>query len=343
MQQVQLLTESTELWDRGLSGPKVTLALERMKRTRPFPTWIGVADSTGTVVAATDDLLVGRNVKDRPWFPGGREGPHVGDVHEAKLLASLLPARSPGEPLRFVDFAAPLTVAGRVLGVIGLHADVQGVRAVAEAFLPKNAEARRLEVYILSRTGEVIFGVDRSASIDIDAFARALEAQASISATEQARPAVDFSWGDGKRYLTSAWSLDQVAPELRLGWRVLVRQPVEIAYEPAKHVASKALLAGLACALIAVALGLILGRQVTTPLRRIAQAARDVESGASGAVIPHAEHNQELAQLSSALQAMTGRLEQLVQERTSQLNAANYELRVLGEEQSAMLDNELVC
>ncbi len=39
---------------------------------------------------------------------------------------------------------------------------------------------------------------------------------------------------------------------------------------------------------------------------------------------------------------MTLHLEQLVDERTAQLNEANQQLRALGEEQRAMLDNELV-
>jgi diguanylate cyclase (GGDEF)-like protein/PAS domain S-box-containing protein len=343
MQQVQLLVESSEVWANGISGPTVEQALARVKRTRPFPSWIGVADAQGNVVAATDRLLVGRNVKERPWFPAGLEGRYVGDVHEAKLLASLLAPGPDGEPIRFVDFAMPLTRADRVVGVIGLHADVQGVRAVAEAFIPKNAEARRIEVYILTSAGEVIFGADRNAKVELPALLEQLmQAQSQTSPAEQARPAVEFRWGDDQRYLTSSWALDDYAPELKLGWQVLVRQPVDVAYAPARQATTRALSVGFITAVLAVGIGLTLGRQVTKPLRRMAQAARDVERGLPHAVIPAAHHNQELSHLSSALQSMTVRLEQMVDERTAQLNAANHELRVLGEEQSAMLDNELV-
>lgn len=342
MQQVELLVESSEIWDDGLASAKVSQALARMNRNRPFPSWIGVADAKGSVVAATDDLLVGRNVKERPWFPAGLKGRYIGDVHEAKLLASLLPSSRNGEPLRFVDFAAPLKIGDRLTGVVGLHADVQGVSAVAEAFIPKNAQARHVEVYILTRSGDVIFGADRSAKVDLQALVQALDSQPQGAPEQQARPAIDHIWGDGRHYLTTSWALDDLAPEFKLGWQVLVRQPVEVAYAAAAQATRRALGIGLAAALLAVGVGLLLGRQVTRPLKEIAAAARDVEAGAPGALIPSASHNLEMAQLSSALQSMTTRLEQLVDERTAQLHAANHELRVLGEEQSAMLDNELV-
>lgn len=342
VQQVDLLIESPEVWEDGLSGPKVSRALERLKHSRPFPSWVGVANSQGTVVAATDNLLVGRDVHERPWFPAGLQGRYVGDVHEVKLLASLLPASDSGEPVRFIDFAAPLKISGKLAGVVGLHADVKGVRAVAEAFMPKNAEARRVEVYILTRSGDVIYGVDRQAQVDLFELGRALDEQAPTAPTEQSRPAIAARWGDGAQYLTTSWSLDAFAPELSLGWQVLVRQPIEIAYEPATRAAKQGVLLGIACALMAVAFGLLLGRQLTHPLKEMARAARNVELGVEGTYIPHAEHNQELSQLSSALDAMTIRLGRLVEERTAQLNAANHELQVLGEEQRAMLEAQLV-
>lgn len=342
MQQVELLAESSEVWEDGLSGAKVNQALARMKRNRPYPSWIGVADLKGNVAAATEDLLVGRNVKERPWFPAGLKGRYVGDVHEAKLLASLLPSHPNGDPIRFVDFAVPLKIGDRVAGVVGLHADVQGVNAVAEAFVPKNAQARRVEVYILSRSGEVIFGADREAKVDLPALVQALDAQTPVSPEQQARPAIDYTWGDGQHYLTTSWALDDHAPELKLGWQVLVRQPVEVAYAPAAQATRRALAVGFVGAWFAVGIGLLLGRQVTQPLKQIAAAARDVETGMPGATIPEASHNLEMAQLSGALQSMTTRLATLVDERTAQLHAANHELRVLSEEQSAMLDNELI-
>lgn len=342
MQQVELLADSTEVWEGGLASIKVSQALARLKRSRPIPSWVGVADVKGVVVSATDNLLVGRDVHERPWFPAGLKGRYVGDVHEAKLLASLLQPAAVGDPLRFVDFAVPLKTEGRVVGVVALHADVQGVKAVAEAFIPKNAEARRIEVYIVTRTGQVIFGADPDAQIDLPELYRLLDAQTPVAPSEQSRPAVVARWGDGNRYLTTTWALDSYAPELALGWQILVRQPTEVSFEPAIAASKHALAIGLGCAFVAVAFGMLVGRQLTQPLKEMAQAARDVKHGVQGTFIPSAEQNWELSELSGALQAMTAQLSGLVDERTAQLNEANQELRVQGEVQSAMLDTELV-
>ena len=71
---------------------------------------LGVADPEGTVLQATSGMLAGRSVAQRDWFIAARERVYVGDVHEAKLLATMLPAQPSGEPTRFIDFAAGIAV-----------------------------------------------------------------------------------------------------------------------------------------------------------------------------------------------------------------------------------------
>lgn len=341
-QQVQQLVDAAEIWGQGLSSPTVTHALERVKRSRPIASWIGVADLNGSVVAATDGLLLGVNTAERPWFAAGLKGPYVGDAHVAKLLASVLKAPSGNEPTRFIDFSAPVRRGEVVAGVVALHANVKDLELIASSFLPKNAAARRVEVYVITSSGEVIYGPDRSASLNHAQLAAELAALPPIPSGEQGRPAIDFTWDDGGRYLTTSWQLDDYTPGITLGWRVLVRQPIEVAYAPARQAAQRVLLVGLFLAFLVVPPGLLLARQLTKPLGQVARAARDVEQGVPGASIPTLDQNRELAYLSSALQSMTQRLEGLVRERTQDLHRANDELRALGEEQSAMLDNDLI-
>ncbi len=342
VQQVEQLANAEEVWASGLDSAKVRHALERKKQLRPVPTWVGVADLEGKVVVATDGILVGRDVRERPWFQAGLRDLYIGDAHEAQLLAGLLPRPSNGEPLRFIDFAIPIKIQSRTAGVAALHADLQALEGIAAAFLPKNAVARHVEVYIFSRSGEVIYGVDRQASIDLEQLGARLADLPAPAAGEQARSAIEVFWGDGNQYLTTSWALDDYTPGISLGWRVLVRQPVEIAYAPARLATQRALLGSLLAAGVAVGFGFMLGRQLTRPIKQIADSARDVELGKHGAFIANFDQNRELVQLSGALQSMTQRLESLVEERTEQLRQANEELRALGEQQSAMLDNEMV-
>jgi len=76
--------------------------LDRMKTSYPLYSWIGIVQTDGTVKAATGDMLIGADVSSRGWFQEALDGPYVGDVHDAMLLAGLMGA-SELEPLRFID------------------------------------------------------------------------------------------------------------------------------------------------------------------------------------------------------------------------------------------------
>lgn len=69
---------------------------------------MGVADTDGHVRQAVKGLRVNQSVEARPWFQAGLQGNYTGYAHEAVLLTSLLPGGTTGEPLRFIDFAAPI-------------------------------------------------------------------------------------------------------------------------------------------------------------------------------------------------------------------------------------------
>src|SRR3954467_836166 len=75
-----------------LDDPAVVNAeLEAMQRTYPNYAWMGLADPSGRVLVSTGGVLAGADVSGRGWFRGVRDGRNLGDVHEAVLLAKLLP------------------------------------------------------------------------------------------------------------------------------------------------------------------------------------------------------------------------------------------------------------
>lgn len=71
--------------------------------------------------------LVGQSVANLPWFQAAALAPFIGNLHEALLLAELLAAHPDNnEPLRVIDFAAPITDdSGHVVGVLGAQLDWQ--------------------------------------------------------------------------------------------------------------------------------------------------------------------------------------------------------------------------
>lgn len=154
---VQRLADSAPLWQCGLDSVDVKTALQQQQMVDPNLAWMGVADLRGVVRASTGDLLLGSDVTARPWFTAGLRGLHVGDVHQALLLAKLLPQSSDGEPRRFVDFAAPIRIDGEVRGVLALHGGWDWVKTMIESQLPDNAQSLAMDLFIFDRAGTVIY------------------------------------------------------------------------------------------------------------------------------------------------------------------------------------------
>jgi len=335
--QVQLLASTPELWAQGLDSPAVRQALARARDSRADAAWLGVADPSGIVRAATDGLLLGQSVAARPWFQAGVHRGIVGDVHAAQLLASLLPKARSGEPLRFVDFAAPIMVDGRVVGVVGLHGNWEWADTVVQAALPRHMALAGIEVFIRARDGSLLYPRTPSASVDDAVVAAALGVQ------QGAEPAVVAAGADGRAYLASAAAVAEPQAGSSLGWTVVVRQPTAVAYADARDSALTAGSIGLVAALLAGGLAWLAAGVISRPLSGIAAAARAVGAGDHRVRIPVCDGNEELATLSEALAHMTQGLlnandaaERRVAERTQAL-------RQMGAEQHAMLDNELVA
>lgn len=103
-----------------------------MQLNYPDYAWIGVTDAEGRVRVASRGMLEGISVARRPWFQAGRKEPYVGDIHEAVLLAKLLPVQG-DEPLRLIDVASPIhDDHGVVIGVIGAHLSWQWAESLRQ-------------------------------------------------------------------------------------------------------------------------------------------------------------------------------------------------------------------
>lgn len=142
--EVQLLAQSTLYSGASPDKAQLSAGLMRMQETYPYYSWIGLTDMNGVVQVATNGLLEGQSVAQRPWFQQAQRGMYVGDLHEAKLLATLVPAPD-GNPglLRFIDFAAQVNdPQGRPIGVLGVHAHWGWSRDLIKLVTPPRGTAR---------------------------------------------------------------------------------------------------------------------------------------------------------------------------------------------------------
>ncbi|MFY3383097.1 sensor domain-containing diguanylate cyclase [Paracidovorax sp. MALMAid1276] len=329
--EAEVLASSAQVWSHGLDTPEARHMLARAQAMHPNNLWIGVADANGVVRSATNGMLEGQSVAQRPWFQAGLEQGHVGDVHPAKLLEALLPPLASGEPYRFVDFAAPIRIGAQTVGVLGIHGSWEWTREVLESLTPPRSENNALELFIFDREGRMIL-------------APAAQAHALQTAGQQLPEGVNINnnrdgghvdtavvpWRDGRRYLTAATQLQPRNAASDLGWRIVARQPVELAFAEARNTVRMALGMGVVAALFASLLAWMAARRLSEDLDDLADAASAVEAGQPGARLPSVRSNREVQKLSGALNRMTHRLlsareamEETVRQRTLELEAAN--------------------
>ncbi|WP_062763052.1 cache domain-containing protein [Falsirhodobacter sp. alg1] len=250
--------------------------------------WIGFADLSGEVVAATDKMLIGQNVGERPWFKNGLANGYAGDVHDAKLLAQLL--ATDGAPPRFFDLARPVTNAkGDLIGVLGMHINASWLnRYLAEA-----SDTFGIDLFLLNQNGEV------SASTTED-----MPDQAELKIVRAAQAGVQTAgreiWPDGQEYFSS------LVPEVTygelpdFGWRMVGRLDADkltIGLDLARNGAWYAL--AICLALIA-AVTLLFLKFVIDPLTRLSVLASRVANG-SQEYPENSSTTREAALLSVAL------------------------------------------
>lgn len=191
---------------------EMRLELDALVYNNDRISWAGVATADGTVRDASGGLLEGQDVSRRTWFRRGLIGDFAGDVHEAVLLAQLLPAED-GGPRRFLDLSTPVrNKNGEITGVLGMHIDFPWfARHLAEM-----ANAAEIGVIIVDREGRVVMGSDPSLEGAPDTpSVRAAVAGAGRTGLE--------TWPDGKAYLTTVMPRMGYRDLPSFGWSMVAR------------------------------------------------------------------------------------------------------------------------
>ncbi len=334
---MRLLAMLPDLRTTPLDADAMRPLFNELARTEPDYAWIGFATADGTVRVASGGRLEGADVGARPWFQAARTAPTLGDVHEAALLARLLPEPSDGQPLRLVDVAVPVRGHdGALLGVVGAHLSWRWAERQRDRLLGAEADRGRYDLWVLDAQGRVLMGPG-------DEIGRVLETASARAVAVRHSGHLAEVWGDGLDYLTgyARTGLDPEAPTV--GWRVLVREPRAVAMAEVRGLRRTLTAVVAVLALLSIAAALLLARKISAPLHALAEAATVMRTGLTVVRLPQLGGYREAQQLSTALSGLfeqvgererelrelADTLERRVEARTQELHSANNELERL--------------
>lgn len=332
--EVRLMSMRKDLTSREVNLDDKRRVLDERQQTYGFYAWIGLTDPDGKVLAATQKMLEGANVAQRPWFRNALAGNFLGDVHEAVLLAKLLPNPT-SEPKRFVDLAFPYhDNQGRLLGVLGVHLSWQWARDVERSIIDPIAVRRRVESMILDRAGTVLLGPQgiQGKTLDIKRYG---------SSDDKPNAFHIETWDDGRQYLVGYSASKGYADYPGLGWTVVVRQNIEEAYAPAKRLQRQVFWSGIGLAALFSMFGWLVARRIALPLGELAASAQQVQTRQADGIVRIDTDYLEVRRLSGSLNALVAdllhkesalrdlnqTLERRVEQRTQELAQALAEVR----------------
>lgn len=318
--------------------------IDLTQQTFPLYAWIGLVDLDGKVRVATRGMLEGQSVAQRPWFSKALSGTYLMDLHEAKLLAALVPSAS-GEPARFLDISFPVPGKdGQPQAVLGAHLSWDWAREVRKSIVDPVEADRKIDMLIAGSDGSILLGPPGSQG-------RPAPQAAAFSAGNARDGFVVERWPDGRDYLVGYSATTGYSSYPGLGWTVLVKQDLERAYAPVRALRRQILLAGLLIGSLFSVAGFFMARYFTRPLEQLALDARRIESGRMRAIEDNPRAYREVSVLTKALNSLVGKLlrneealrelnaglEDKVKERTAELADALQSVRSSQERIAAIL------
>ncbi len=294
MGEVALLTELDVLRSPH-STDQIRRLLDGLQDAIPAFTWVGFLDPSGTVRAGTGGILEGVNISHRPVYSQGVEGLYIGDVHEAVMLDKLL--RKPDEePLRFVDIAMPIRdPVGATVGVLSSHLSWAWAKDLETSLMAAVQDRRGVEMFVLGEDHRVLLAPPGHETMTLNDLTSVANAQTGDSSW------TIETWPDGISYLTGYARERGFGNYPGLGWTVVVRKPLAIAYEPVENLRTGIATAGLALTALFALLSWIVADRVARPLQRIAEAAEALRRHPVGAALPVFRGSREVEVLSTSL------------------------------------------
>ena len=316
---------ATELRDNNQATVRKTL--ENLQQASPEFAWIGVANTQGRVLAATDGVVERTSVAGLPWFALGLKGSGIGNVRLVPMPTKTPPGATDGAPGSYADLIAPvIDTKGDTVGVIGTQLSRRWLLDLAGSLGQELRGSGGTEALLLDQDGTVLIG---PASLEGSRWESTLESTDSAERTAASdapkgsveSPSRVAQLADGRRFLVARATPAASDALHALGWRVVVFQPLQDAMQPARILQGQITTVLLGLGLLAALLGVLLANRFTRDLGAIARSADAIRSGAAQKIALPSGQN-EAARLGRALDELLSSL----QHERSALQTLNAEL-----------------
>lgn len=299
LREIKLNTTRKLLRDNSVSLDEKKKILEDIKSAFKHYAWLGITDKEGLCVAGTGNYLEGKDLSKRPWFINGKGAPFLGDVHEALLLAKLLPNPS-GEMFYLLDVAAPITdLNGQYAGVLGAHIKWEWM----ESLIKSIDEQYEVEIILLSDKGLVLAGLPQ-----LRTPLAPLAPKTAALIASGGHGYITEKWADGKEYISGYKVGHGYGDATGLGWTILVRDSTDRAFA-STYVTQKTIISlGAMLSVLFAVIGWIVSGRIVKPVVAITSAAEAIATGDLSMESPVEGGRDEIARLGSSISLMTHNL-----------------------------------
>lgn len=316
IQNIASLGPLQAIWSKDPAATRTIL--QKLQTSLPEYAWLGFATPDGTVHAATKGMLEGVSVAQRPWFVNGLKNPTVEDVHDAKLLETLLRTSPDDAPFRFVDVAVPVFDEHQALaGVLGAHMSWTWAEDVRRTVLTAQDTTTAAELWVSARDGSLLIGpADRK--LDVALLTEAATSDGVLFTDDMSSAAMMSA-------MVSTRGQDSYPG---LGWAVVARMPVTVIYAQAHQLVLQILLIGGIVAVLASAVAWMLAGSVTRPLKALATSLDLIGRQENVTSVERQHGSQDILQLSAAVRSLlrrVGSAEASQQTANSTINAMQRE------------------
>lgn len=292
---------SWELFRNPAASPgELRAALDQFVAGRPEYATLSLADAqSGTVLAASGGLFEGTTL-DKPLLEKAGKALFLGNVHSETRVAELLPRSPLGELAHFLDLAAPVRdERGQASRVLAARINWQWANSVRNNVLGPIRERRSIELMVIDSSNRTILAPSSvPAGSTLDQLAR----------RPPGASAKTIPWSDGADYL-SVMTPAMRGPLQGLGWKIVARQPVKVAFAPVAAIQRGFFIGALLLGLGGAAVAWFLAARLLDPARRTAARAPapgSIGAASSGAAQYELSRKGETTPVEDMLRQMAG-------------------------------------